>query len=147
MSDSSERPSAFETRPVAGAKRPPTPRTAKEAARSHGAQPKIARVRSTKSQQSAEALDETRSQQISRQSSILSQPIEEDPETSEEETDEEMAHAPTSAAPQAQTPAPTLGGLPPVVQILTDDLRTLMQGALEAVVMERAQARDQQADQ
>jgi hypothetical protein len=98
MSDSSERPSAFETRPVAGAKRPPTPRTAKEAAQSHRVQPKITRVRSTKSQQSAEALDEPRSQQISRQSSILSQSIKEDPETSEEETDEEMAHASTSAA-------------------------------------------------
>jgi hypothetical protein len=77
----------------------------------------------------------------------LSQPIEEDPETSEEESDEEMAHASTSAAPQAQTPAPTLTGLPPVVQVLTDNLRTLMQGALEAVVMERTQARDQQAEQ
>jgi hypothetical protein len=104
-------------------------------------------MHSTKSQLSAEALDETRSQQISRQSSILSQPIEEDPKSSEEDTDEEMAHASTSAAPQAQAPAPTLARLPPVVQILTDDLCTLMQGALEAVVMERAQARDQQADQ
>jgi hypothetical protein len=104
-------------------------------------------MHSTKSQQSAEALEDTRSQQISRQSSILSQPIEEDPDSSEEETDEEMAHASTSATPQAQTPAPTLTGLPPVVQVLTDDLRALMQGALEAIMLERAQARDQQVEQ
>jgi hypothetical protein len=103
-------------------------------------------VRSTKSQQSAEAL-ETRSQQISRQSSILSQPIEEDPKTSEYETDndQEMAHASTSAVPQAQTPA--FAEMPQMVQVLTEDLCTLMQGVLETVVMERAQARDQQEEQ
>jgi hypothetical protein len=75
-------------------------------------------VRSTKSQQSAEALDETRSQQISRQSSILSQPIEEDPS----DPDEEMAHASTSAAPQI----PALTEMPQMVQVLTEDLCTLM---------------------
>jgi hypothetical protein len=110
-------------------------------------QPKITRVRSTKSQQSAEALDETRSQQISRQSSILSQPIDEDPETSEEEDpfdpDKEMAHASTSAAPQI----PALTEMPQMVQVLTEDLHTLMQGALEAIMMERAQAREQLEEQ
>jgi hypothetical protein len=61
----------------------------------------------------------------------------------EEESDEEMAHASTLAAPQI----PALTEMPQMVQVLTEDLCTLMQGALEAVIMERAQARDQQEEQ
>jgi hypothetical protein len=51
-----------------------------------------------------------------------------------------MSAASTSAAPQ-----PATAGIPPVVQITTDDLRTLMQGALQAVVQQQAQEREQQA--
>jgi hypothetical protein len=87
---------------------------------------------------------------VSRQSSILSSPIKEDPSSSEYESEDpvnqqedvEMSqHASISATPQASS----MPGLPAMVQILMDDLRTLMQGVLQTIIVEQAQQQEQQA--